>query len=115
MDQMLGTEIGVILSTCIVLGCDVGAITTVALMLGCSTSTASLAMAAVTIPSVLLLASFSSREAALSKSKAYKRTRIDKDLEKYENGGVRSSLIAGEGRLGVVGSSRPPQKPKFQT
>ena len=77
--------------------------------------TAAMAVTTVTFPSVLFLAYFSSREAALSKSRAHKRTRIDKDLEKYENGGVRSSLIAGEGRLGVVGSSRPPQKPKFQT
>ncbi len=74
-----------------------------------------MAVAAVSLPSGLSLVPFSSREAALSKSRAHKRTRIDKDLEKDENGGVRSSLIAGEGRLGVVGSSRPPQKPKFQT
>ena len=59
------------------------------------------ATAAVTIPSVLLLGPFSSRKAALFKSKAHKRTRIDKDLEKYENGGARSPLITGEGRLMV--------------
>ena len=29
--------------------------------------------------------------------------------------GAQSPLITGEGRLRVVGSSRPPQKPKFQT
>ena len=35
--------------------------------------------------------------------------------EKYENGGALRPLITGEGRLGEVGSSRPTQKPKFQT
>ena len=70
-----------------------------------------MAVATLSFPSVLCLAPFSSREAALSKSKAYKRARIDKDLEKYENGGVLRPLITDEGRLRVVGSSRPPQKP----
>jgi hypothetical protein len=55
---------------------------------------------------------FSSREAALLKSEIRKRTRIK---EKYENGGALRPLITGEGRLRVVGISRPPQKPKFQT
>ena len=59
-----------------------GAITTVALMLGCSSSTSTMAVVTGTIPSGLSLVPFSSRKAALLKSRAYKRTRIDKDLEK---------------------------------
>ena len=74
-----------------------------------------MAIVIVSVPSVLSLAPFSSREAALSKRRAHKRTRIDKDLEKYKNGGALRPLITGEGRLGVVGISRPPQKSKFQT
>ena len=79
---MLGTKIIVILSTRLTLGWYAGAVTTLALMLGCSASTATVAIAAVTIPSVLCLAPFSSHEAALLKGEAHKRTRIDKDLEK---------------------------------
>ena len=110
---MLGTKIIVILSTRLTLGCYAGAVTTIALVLGCSTSTTALALASMALPSVLCLAPFSSREAALLKSRAYKRTRIDKEKKNKETKGARSPLITGEGRLRVVGSSRPPQKPKF--
>lgn len=79
---MLGTKIIVILSFLLALGWYAGAVTAMALLLGCSTSTTTMAIATVTIPSALFLALFSSREAALSKRRAYKRTRIDKDLEK---------------------------------
>ena len=79
---MLGTKIIVILSARLTLGWDAGAITTVALMLGCSSSTSTMAVVTGTIPSGLSLVPFSSRKAALLKSRAYKRTRIDKDLEK---------------------------------
>ena len=68
-----------ILSTRLTLGWSAGAITPVELMMGCSTSSATLAVAAITFPSVLCLAPFSSREAALLKSRAHKRTRIDKE------------------------------------
>ena len=81
---MLGTKIIVILSTRLTLGWDAGAFTTVALVLGCSTSTASVAIAAVVFSSGLLLAPFSSREAALLKSRAHKRTRIDKEKKNKE-------------------------------
>ena len=97
---MLGTKILVGLSTRLALGWVAGAITTIALMLGCSTTSTTMAIATLTFPSVLLMAPFSSREAALSKSRAHKRTRIDKDLEKYENGGALSPLITSKGRLG---------------
>ena len=109
---MLGTELIVILPTRLTLGWDAGALTTVALVLGCSTSAA--AVATITLPSVLCLAPFSSREAALLKSRAHKRTRIDKEKKNKETKGALRPLITGEGRLGEVGSSRPPQKPKFQ-
>ena len=84
---MLGTEILFMLSTRLALGCIVGTITPAALILGCSASTATTAIAPVTIPSVLFLMSFSSREAALSKSKAYKRTRIDKEKKNKKTEG----------------------------
>ena len=74
-----------------------------------------MAIATITFPSVLFLAPFSSREAALLKSRAHKRTRIDKEKKNKETKGALRPLITGEGRLGEVGSSRPPQKPKFQT
>ena len=97
---MLGMEILVILSSRLAIGCYAGAFTAIALVLGCSPSTASMAIASVSIPSGLFLLPFSSREAALSKRRAHKRTRIDKDLEKYENGGALSPLITSKGRLG---------------
>ena len=75
----LGTEYIVSLSTRFALGWYVGAFTTVALMLGYSTFSPTMALATLPIPSGLCLASFSSCEAALSKSKAHKRTRIDKE------------------------------------
>ena len=81
---MLGTKILVILSTRLTLGWSAGAITAIALLLGCSTSASTVAIATVTIPSALFLASFSSREAALLKSRAYKRTRIDKEKKNKE-------------------------------
>ena len=81
---MLGTKILVILSTRLTLGCYAGAIATIALVLGCSTSATSVAIAIVTIPSGLCLAPFSSREAALLKSRAHKRTRIDKEKKNKE-------------------------------
>ena len=76
---MLGTKMIIILSDRLTLGCTAGPGTKVARELGCSSSTAALAVAAVTVPSALFLTPFSSREAALSKSKAHKRTRIDKE------------------------------------
>ena len=112
---MLGTKMLVILSTRLTLGWGAGAFTAIALLLGCSTSSATMAIASVSVPSALFLAPFSSREAALLKSRAYKRTRIDKEKKNKETKGAQSPLITGEGRLRVVGSSRPPQKPKFQT
>ena len=81
---MLGTKIIVFLSTRLTLGCYAGAITTVALVLGCSTSTTTMALATMTLPSALFLAPFSSREAALLKSRAHKRTRIDKEKKNKE-------------------------------
>ena len=108
---MLGTKIIAILSTRLALGWSAGAIAALALLLGCSTSTTTMALAAVAIPSALFLASFSSREAALLKSRAYKRTRIDKEKKNKKTKGALRPLITGEGRLRVVGSSRPPQKP----
>ena len=110
---MLGTKIIVILSTRLALGWYAGAFAAIALVLGCSTSATTVAMATVTIPSALFLAPFSSREAALLKSRAYKRTRIDKEKKNKKTKGAQSLLITGEGRLGEVGWSRPPQKPKF--
>ena len=99
---MLGMEILVILSTRLALGCVAGAISFMALMLGCSTSTiAMMAVVTLAVPSGLFLAAFSSREAALLKGETHKRTRTDKDLEKYENGGSLRPLITGEGRLRV--------------
>ena len=112
---MLGTKIIVMLSTRLTLGCSAGAFTTLALLLGCSTSTTTMAIATMAFPSVLCLAPFSSREAALLKGETHKRTRIDKEKKNKETKGAQSLLITGEGRLGEVGSSRPPQKPKFQT
>ena len=81
---MLGTKIIVFLSTRLPLGCNAGALTSIALLLGCSASSASMAVAAVALPSVLCLAPFSSREAALLKSRAHKRTRIDKEKKNKE-------------------------------
>ena len=81
---MLGTKIIVILSTRRTLGCYAGAFTAIALVLGCSASTPTMAIAAISVPSVLCLAPFSSREAALLKSRAYKRTRIDKEKKNKE-------------------------------
>ncbi|MGN1374815.1 MAG: hypothetical protein ACI4XK_05915, partial [Bacilli bacterium] len=52
-------------------------------------------------PSVLCLAPFSSREAALLKSRAYKRTRIDKEKKNKKTKGALRPLITGEGRLGL--------------
>ena len=83
------------------------------MVLGCSTSTMTMAIVIVSVPSVLSLAPFSSREAALSKRRAHKRTRIDKEKKNKKMKGALRPLITGEGRLGVVGISRPPQKPKF--
>ena len=76
---MLGTKIIVILSTRLTLGWNAGAVSTISLLLGCSTSTATMAIATITFPSVLCLAPFSSREAALLKGETDKRTRIDKE------------------------------------
>ena len=112
---MLGTKIIVILSTRLTLGWHAGAFATMALVLGCSPSTPAMAIAAITVPSVLCLAPFSSREAALLKGETHKRTRIDKEKKNKKTKGALRPLITGEGRLGEVGSSRPPQKPKFQT
>ena len=103
---MLGTEIVVSLSTRLALGWYAGAFTTIALVLGCSPSTTAMALSTVSFPSVLCLVPFSSRKAALSKSKAYKRTRIDKEKKNKETKGALRPLIIGEGRLGVVGSNR---------
>ena len=70
-----------------------------------------MAIATVTIPSALFLAPFSSHEAALLKGETHKRTRIDKEKKNKKTKGALRPLITGEGRLRVVGSSRPPQKP----
>ncbi len=72
-------------------------------------------MAIAIVPILFALSSepFSSRKVALSKSKAHKRTRIDKEKKNKKMKGALRPLITGEGRLGVVGISRPPQKPKF--
>jgi len=47
------------------------------------------------------LGPFSSREAALLKSRAHKRTRIDKEKKNKKAKGAQSPLITGEGRLMV--------------
>ena len=74
-----------------------------------------MAIATVTIPSALFLAPFSSREAALLKSRAHKRTRIDKEKKNKETEEPFALWLQAKGDEGVVGISRPPQKPKFQT
>lgn len=97
---MLGIKIVIILSTLLNLGWYVGAIPTMTLVLVCSASTTTMAIATVTIPSGLFLGPFSSHKAALSKSKAHKRTRIDKEKKNKKTKGAQSPLITGEGRLG---------------